>query len=89
MTCCDVQRLLYDFLDGVLDNASIEAMQRHLGSCQHCRAAVEGARSTEERLRATFRNDPVPATLWPRIYADLDRCVSPAATTEQRRRAFT
>jgi mycothiol system anti-sigma-R factor len=86
MTCDNVLHQLYAYLDGALDEGSTAAVQHHLATCQPCRMEVEAVRSLEQRLRLTFRHEPVPATLWPRIVADLEQQASPKPGTGQHQR---
>jgi anti-sigma factor RsiW len=86
MTCHDVLQQLSAYLDGTLDAVSTAALQHHLATCQHCRTELERVWSLEERLRLTFRTEPVPATLWPRIRAGLERHASPGRAVESRQR---
>jgi anti-sigma factor (TIGR02949 family) len=85
MTCQDVQQRLYDFLDGALDSTTSDGIQDHLHTCRHCRHEVAGVASLEDRLRAVLRNEPVPATLWSRITADLEHQGCSAAPATRRR----
>ena len=86
MTCHDVQHQLYPFLDGTLEADHSQAIQNHLAECAACGAKVEQTQRLEDRLRTTFRDEPVPDTLWSRIQADLEvtEPLSDAATSPRR-----
>lgn len=86
MTCDDVLHQLYAYLDGALDEDSTAAVQYHVATCQHCRMEVEAVRSLEQRLRLTFRHEPVPATLWQGIVADLEQQATQRHGTGQHQR---
>lgn len=88
MACHDVWQQLDAFRDGTLDDTRLVMVRQHLAACQDCRSKLEGMWSLEDCLRTTFRDEPVPATLWSRISADLESMRSSMAPAEQTRRAF-
>ena len=54
MTSHEEEGRLTAYLDGELDAAEGEAVERHLTACAECRSAVEALRSGRERLRAAL-----------------------------------
>ena len=43
---------LSDYLDGIVDDATCEQMQKHISDCKPCEAFVESLRRTVEACRA-------------------------------------
>lgn len=85
MTCHDLQHHLFSFLDGMLEERLSEEIRHHLEACPTCNAEVEATKRLEDRLRATVRDEAVPASLWSRIQSDLDRNVATPDTTTVKR----
>lgn len=40
LTCADLEAQLTDFLDGALDDSSVDAASKHLAECNNCRITV-------------------------------------------------
>lgn len=58
------------YLDNELDGATRERVSQHLEECPACRRIRENLEEISLALRNTPRANP-PATLWPRIQADI------------------
>jgi anti-sigma factor RsiW len=54
------QELLNDYLDGELTGAELEELERHLETCEECRAEVESLRETLSMLSGLKKLDPAP-----------------------------
>lgn len=52
MNCQQFEHCLDDYLDGVLDTAAREALERHLAECSACRGALSRARDLQAALKA-------------------------------------
>jgi len=71
MTCQEVSRFVYPFLDNELTVRETLEIQEHLERCPPCRAEYE----TERRIRALMRKgreQDAPPHLWPAILRRLD-----------------
>lgn len=56
MKCADYKKLIYDLIDGSLDEAQAREVRAHTGRCPECRRQLE----SWERLRAGFAAMPRP-----------------------------
>ena len=68
---------LSDYLDGELSDAERRALERHLGACPACTAALAGLVQVVERARA-LADRPPAAELWSGVAARLAEAPSPA-----------
>ena len=50
--CESVVRALWDYLDRELDDASMAAIDAHLGECEHCRAHAVFERQLIDEIRS-------------------------------------
>ncbi|MEO8362503.1 MAG: zf-HC2 domain-containing protein [Vicinamibacteria bacterium] len=57
MTCREVYGFLDDFLAGVLDPATLESFEAHLGRCSSCRTYMTTYRTTVAVARASELKD--------------------------------
>jgi anti-sigma factor RsiW len=81
---------LSDYLDGELSDAERRALERHLGACPACTAALAGLVHVIERARA-LPDRPPAADLWSGVAARIAEAPSPAAprAVQSRRWAFS
>src|SRR5512135_2885114 len=81
---------LSDYLDGELSDAERRALERHLGACPACTAALAGLVQVIERARA-LPDHPPAADLWSGVVARIAEAPSPAErrTVRGRRWAFS
>ena len=81
---------LSDYLDGELSDAERRALERHLGACPACTAALTGLLQVVERARA-LPDRPPAAELWSGVAARIAEAPSPAErlTVRGRRWAFS
>ena len=56
-TCRHLKAQLSEFVDGELDDAVCQEIQRHLASCDNCRVMVDTLRKTI----VLYRDEPVQA----------------------------
>lgn len=68
---------LSDYLDGELSDAECHALERHLGACPACTAALAGLVQVVERARA-LPDHPPAADLWSGVAARIAEAPSPA-----------
>ena len=68
---------LSDYLDGELSDAERRALERHLGACPACTAALAGLLQVVERARA-LPDRPPEAELWSGVAARIAEAPSPA-----------
>ena len=47
--CREMEERLNDYLDGLLDEADRQAVDRHVGDCPGCRETLDGLRALHER----------------------------------------
>lgn len=73
MRCNQAQKLLSAHLDDELDPGRRAALESHLADCEACSAALDRLRAQAEALAAADDVPPLPADLWPRVGAALDR----------------
>jgi anti-sigma factor RsiW len=63
---------LHAYFDGELDAPGAAAFESHLGTCEECRAALEGLEGLRSALRTELPHERAPAALAARITAALD-----------------
>ena len=51
--CIEVREMSSDFIDGELDDASVERVSSHISRCGPCNAFINTLRSTIEMLRSS------------------------------------
>jgi anti-sigma factor RsiW len=68
---------LSDYLDGELSDGERRALERHLGACPACTAALAGLVQVVERARA-LPDRPPAADLWSGVAARIAEAPSPA-----------
>jgi Putative zinc-finger len=64
------QDRLSEYLDGLLTEADMRALEEHLATCESCRTALAELRAVLVRLKAD-RMDEAPEDEWPRIASRL------------------
>ena len=67
MNCNAIRDLIDGFVAGTLSTGDREAVERHLTSCDECRADVAAARALAAPLAALPTAIEPPRDLWPRI----------------------
>ena len=72
ITCADAVRQLWDYLDGVVDKPSREAIDEHLSFCRRCCGEVEFAEELRGFLAANAAEE-LPADVRARLTATLDK----------------
>jgi anti-sigma factor (TIGR02949 family) len=65
--CESVVRALWDFLDAELDDARLEAIDRHLAACRQCRSHADFEQRLVDELAALRREHSDPEALRARI----------------------
>ncbi len=60
MNCQDLQNRLDDFLDGALDEAAVQEIERHLDACPACRERLAQTQRLRDALRALPVSGPSP-----------------------------
>ena len=50
MNCAECKELLVMSLEGLLDDSQKQAIEEHLGTCETCRAELEGLQTLQQRL---------------------------------------
>lgn len=79
LDCDAVMRQLWDFLDGELDAARMDAIQEHLKDCQRCHPHAEFERTFLQSLAQARREPSGVAALGARVRSALAaRGFSPA-----------
>jgi len=68
MKCEDLNEALVDLVDGRLDGAGQRSVERHLESCENCRALVEDLRSIRAAAFMLDRREPKAET-WSKVQA--------------------
>ncbi|MDH3296934.1 MAG: anti-sigma factor [Gemmatimonadota bacterium] len=73
MNCERALELLFDFLDGELENATHEEVARHLAVCRECYPYFNFQRLFLDRLAASHEPREAPSKLTRQIRELLDR----------------
>jgi mycothiol system anti-sigma-R factor len=71
ITCAEAVRQLWDYLDGVVDEADREQIDEHLSFCRRCCGEVEFAEELRLFLAANG-DDDLPLAVRARLTATLD-----------------
>jgi len=72
MNCATFDHQLDAWIDGTLDPAVAREMDRHLASCEGCRAATADMRAVLKAAAALPTSIAPPRNLWPEIAARLE-----------------
>ena len=72
ITCAEAVRRLWDYLDGVVDEPSREAIEEHLAFCRRCCGEVEFAAELRSFLAANAAEE-LPPDVRLRLAATLER----------------
>jgi mycothiol system anti-sigma-R factor len=72
IACADAVRQLWDYLDGVVDEPSREAIDEHLSFCRRCCGEVEFAEELRAFLAAQAAEE-LPSDVRARLTATLDK----------------
>jgi anti-sigma factor RsiW len=75
--CRDVLREISTYLDGDLDTASCETIERHCATCADCAALVSGLRQTAGLCRQVG-SAPLPAAVLEKARASVRRLLESA-----------
>jgi mycothiol system anti-sigma-R factor len=70
ISCRDATRQLWEYLDGVVDEASRAKIEEHLGFCRRCCGEVEFAHELR-RFLAGHGTEELPADVRARLQATL------------------
>lgn len=73
MTCDEMVRALWAYLDRAVDPVSMERIDAHLGDCVHCRSHAEFERTLLDHIRALRREHDEPEVLRERVLELLER----------------
>ena len=71
--CTSIRTDLDAFRDGLLDEERSKQMQRHIESCDSCRAQMKQAEAIEAGIRANATQWLPPDQLWTRIQSSVDK----------------
>ena len=63
---------LSDYVDGELEEAMCEEIERHLADCENCRIVVDTLEKTVYLYRATAQETTVPEEVRQRLFHCLD-----------------
>lgn len=70
MRCSKAHRWISEYMDGALDAAGRERLEKHLAGCGSCRGFLEDLRAVA-RESANLAAPPTPEGVWPKIRARL------------------
>ena len=76
ISCADAVRRLWEYLDGVVDDADREAIEEHLAFCRRCCGEVEFAEELRSFL-ARHETEELPADVRARLVTTLEQLGSP------------
>lgn len=71
ITCAEAVRQLWDYLDGVVDEAQRDSIEEHLAFCRRCCGELEFAEELRGFL-ASHARDQIPEDVRERLSATLD-----------------
>jgi mycothiol system anti-sigma-R factor len=71
ITCAEAVQQLWDYLDGVVEDANRERIEEHLAFCRRCCGELEFAEELR-RFLTTHASDELPADVRARLTATLD-----------------
>ena len=72
MSCIDVNKYLYEFMDGELETGLYPKLQKHLEHCIPCNQRYEFEKQTRLLIKSHCKNVTAPRHLHSRIIANLD-----------------
>jgi anti-sigma factor RsiW len=67
MNCQDLLKMLNEYVDGTIDPALCEALQKHLDTCNPCQVVIDNIRKTITLYRAGQPLE-LPAEVRERLY---------------------
>lgn len=67
MNCRECLDQMWQYIDGELDLASSDELQRHLAQCRECFTQAELERRLKERMRRVCGGEHAPARLRERL----------------------
>jgi anti-sigma factor (TIGR02949 family) len=71
LDCHDAMRQLFDYLDGELTPARMEAIREHLATCRHCHPHAQFERAFLDAVRSLRSEEPMPKHLRVAVLARL------------------
>lgn len=74
ISCAEAVRQLWEYLDGVVDDAQRDAIEEHLSFCRRCCGELEFAEELRHCL-AAHADEEFPADIHMRLTAVLDEIV--------------
>ncbi len=72
MSCLEVVKYLYEFMDNELDENHYLVIKRHIDSCEDCRQRYEFEKGARSLVKAYCTNTTVPPHLYSRIIEGLN-----------------
>lgn len=72
--CEQAMRQLWEYLDGTVEGARLEELERHLERCRRCCAEIEFAEELRDFVRKSGEEE-VPAEVLDRLNATLEELV--------------
>lgn len=81
MSCSDAVEMLWELIDGDLDDVNRAALDRHLAWCLRCCGELEFARHLRRMLRERS-HVTMPADVHGRLESFIDEVCGPAGGTE-------
>jgi mycothiol system anti-sigma-R factor len=72
ITCAEAVRQLWEYLDGVVDEAEREALEEHLRFCRRCCGELEFAEELRAFLADNAEGDELPGDVRARLLTTLD-----------------
>jgi mycothiol system anti-sigma-R factor len=71
ITCSEAMRQLWEYLDGIVDEADRKAIDEHLARCRRCCGELEFAQELRGFLASSAREE-IPARVMGRLNATLE-----------------
>lgn len=72
MNCEKMENRLHDYLDGALTPAERQEVERHLETCENCRAEIQFLQALRQQVARLPQSLEPPRDLWPEIAARIE-----------------
>lgn len=75
MSCRFDENLLYEYVDGTIDELSKIFLEEHLKYCKKCQSEIEMIKLMDSKIKETFESDSTPEKLQNFVDLIIDNCM--------------